>query len=80
MALYVTGESNPNFHEIKGKKVMGVGLGDIFQHGPIKLRNTKKPEPAKPSKPDDKVRGVLDCSKLTFVLRLQMHTCRHANI
>ena len=75
MVLYVTGESNPNFHEIKGKKVMGVGLGDIFQHGPIKLRNTKKPEPAKPSKPDDKVRGVF-----TFVLWLQMHTCRHANI
>ncbi|XP_061193527.1 uncharacterized protein LOC133201750 isoform X2 [Saccostrea echinata] len=34
-------------HEVKGKKVMGVGLGNIFEGGPIKLRSTaasaKKP-------------------------------------
>lgn len=29
-----------DFKEIKGKKVTGVGLGDIFGAGPIKLRST----------------------------------------
>lgn len=27
-------------HEVKGKKVIGVGLGNIFGDGPIKLRST----------------------------------------
>ncbi|KAK7108258.1 hypothetical protein V1264_016025 [Littorina saxatilis] len=50
-----SGEKDPDFQEIKGKKVMGVGLGNIFQGGPIKLRNTgKKPDAGKPPKPDEK--------------------------
>ena len=52
----VAGDKDPDFQEIKGKKVMGVGLGNIFQGGPIKLRNTnKKAEASKPSKADEKV-------------------------
>ncbi|XP_076467251.1 CD2-associated protein-like isoform X10 [Babylonia areolata] len=48
------GEMDSEFQQIKGKKVMGVGLGNIFQGGPIKLRNTKKGEATKPAKLDDK--------------------------
>ena len=33
---------------IGGKKIRGVGLGNIFSEGPIKLRNTTK-NPPKPS-------------------------------
>ncbi|KAK7477627.1 hypothetical protein BaRGS_00031105, partial [Batillaria attramentaria] len=48
------GEKDESFQEIKGKKVMGVGLGNIFGGGPIKLRNTgKKPDPSK-TKADDR--------------------------
>ena len=35
--LCFTAEEKP---ESKGKKVMGVGLGNIFEGGPIKLRST----------------------------------------
>lgn len=31
---------NTEEHLIKGKKVQGVGLGNIFGDGPIKLRKT----------------------------------------
>lgn len=56
----VAGDKDPDFQEIKGKKVMGVGLGNIFQGGPIKLRNTnKKPEPGK-SGTSEKVGTALD--------------------
>ncbi|XP_025096830.1 SH3 domain-containing kinase-binding protein 1-like isoform X3 [Pomacea canaliculata] len=49
-----TGDKDVDFQEIKGKKIMGIGLGNIFQGGPIKLRNTaKKPDPGK-GKPEEK--------------------------
>ncbi|XP_056016431.1 uncharacterized protein LOC125675051 isoform X2 [Ostrea edulis] len=43
-------------HEVKGKKIMGIGLGNIFEGGPIKLRSTaastkrpvERPEPKPP--------------------------------
>ncbi|XP_012943936.1 SH3 domain-containing kinase-binding protein 1 [Aplysia californica] len=45
------------FQAIRGKKVVGVGLGNIFGSGPIKLRSTAdgkmKEEPARPAKPGD---------------------------
>ena len=37
---------------IKGKKIQGVGLGNIFGDGPIKLRSTTGKKPAdKPIEP-----------------------------
>ncbi|XP_076444847.1 SH3 domain-containing kinase-binding protein 1-like isoform X2 [Babylonia areolata] len=44
------GDTDADFHEIKGKKVMGIGLGNIFQGGPIQLRSTGKQKP----KPEEK--------------------------
>lgn len=45
---------NTEEHLIKGKKVQGIGLGNIFGDGPIKLRKTgdKKPmdRPVEPPK------------------------------
>ncbi|KAJ8315331.1 hypothetical protein KUTeg_007481 [Tegillarca granosa] len=42
-------------HEVKGKKVIGVGLGNIFGDGPIKLRPTagskKEQPPPEPEQP-----------------------------
>lgn len=41
-------DKEKEFQEIKGKKVTGFGLGNIFSSGPIKLRSTgKMDEPAK---------------------------------
>ncbi|KAL8592788.1 hypothetical protein ACOMHN_045942 [Nucella lapillus] len=50
------GSTEGDLQQIRGKKVVGVGLGNIFQGGPIKLRNTTKKaaEPPKPAKVDDK--------------------------
>ncbi|XP_071115071.1 SH3 domain-containing kinase-binding protein 1-like isoform X5 [Haliotis cracherodii] len=41
-------ESSGSVHEIKGKKVIGIGLGNIFQGGPIKLRSAPKNKEAPP--------------------------------
>ncbi|XP_067674617.1 SH3 domain-containing kinase-binding protein 1-like isoform X6 [Haliotis asinina] len=41
-------ESSGSVHEIKGKKVIGIGLGNIFQGGPIKLRAAPKTKEAPP--------------------------------
>ncbi|XP_046574463.1 SH3 domain-containing kinase-binding protein 1-like isoform X2 [Haliotis rubra] len=41
-------ESSGSVHEIKGKKVIGIGLGNIFQGGPIKLRSAPKTKEAPP--------------------------------
>lgn len=61
---------NTEEHLIKGKKVQGVGLGNIFGDGPIKLRSTggKKPgdkplEPPKAEKREDPVQRRLKESK-----------------
>ena len=55
-------------HEIKGKKVKGVGLGNIFVEGPIKLKSRSdsrdevktepKSEPRKDLPPDSKVFNI----------------------
>jgi len=54
MVLIVWFAENTEEHLIKGKKVQGVGLGNIFGDGPIKLRKTgdKKPgeRPTEPPK------------------------------
>ncbi|XP_045197889.2 uncharacterized protein LOC123552352 isoform X2 [Mercenaria mercenaria] len=57
---------NTEEHLIKGKKIQGVGLGNIFGDGPIKLRSTggKKPgdkpqEPPKAEKREDPVQRRL---------------------
>lgn len=43
---------NTEEHLIKGKKVQGVGLGNIFGDGPIKLRKTGDKKPLdKPQEP-----------------------------
>lgn len=47
-----SGEKDGDFQEIKGKKIMGIGLGNIFEGGPIKLRNTKKGPPPPGGKHD----------------------------
>lgn len=48
--INITAEEKP---ETKGKKVMGVGLGNIFEGGPIKLRSTA----ASAKRPVEKVSG-----------------------
>lgn len=48
--LSLSAEEKP---ETKGKKVMGVGLGNIFEGGPIKLRSTA----ASAKRPVEKVSG-----------------------
>ena len=44
-SIYETGEPAEPENLIKGKKIQGIGLGNIFGDGPIKLRSTagKKP-------------------------------------
>lgn len=43
---------NTEEHLIKGKKIQGVGLGNIFGDGPIKLRSTGGKKPGdKPQEP-----------------------------
>ncbi|XP_053397839.1 CD2-associated protein-like isoform X6 [Mercenaria mercenaria] len=61
---------NTEEHLIKGKKIQGVGLGNIFGDGPIKLRSTggKKPgdkpqEPPKAEKREDPVQRRLKETK-----------------
>lgn len=43
---------NTDEHLIKGKKIQGIGLGNIFGDGPIKLRSTANKKPAdRPAEP-----------------------------
>ena len=43
---------NTEEHLIKGKKIQGIGLGNIFGDGPIKLRKTGEKKPLdKPMEP-----------------------------
>ncbi|KAL8614530.1 hypothetical protein ACOMHN_014109 [Nucella lapillus] len=59
-----TGEGEGEFQAIKGKKVMGVGLGNIFQGGPIQLRSTaKKPKPEEKDEPKPPPTNPPDVSK-----------------
>lgn len=80
--LIFTGDKDVDFQEIKGKKIMGIGLGNIFQGGPIKLRNTaKKPDPGK-GKPEEKV-STATCIfcfcllKNMFVAFFSLHDSTH---
>ena len=63
------------FVEIQGKKVKGIGLGNIFSQGPIKLRSTsvknkeeppKQPvkEPHTEKEPPKKVVTLMRCTVL----------------
>jgi len=47
-------EGNAETKEITGKKVKGVGLGNIFSDGPIKLRQTVKQPPKRETGKEDK--------------------------
>ena len=44
------------FKAIGGKKIKGVGLGNIFSEGPIKLRSTNNKQPS--TKPQPKPNKV----------------------
>jgi hypothetical protein len=61
---FILGEKlEGEFHEIKGKKIMGVGLGNIFEGGPIKLRNTGSKKPAAAGGKTDQVVCSSNCVK-----------------
>jgi len=62
MVLIVWFAENTEEHLIKGKKVHGVGLGNIFGDGPIKLRKTGDKKPGERPTEPPKVGLVEQCS------------------
>ena len=67
--------SDGEFQAIQGKKVKGIGFGNIFAQGPVKLKGAKKQESgenstdhANPAPQEAKVRPVTDLrsSSLSF--------------
>ena len=65
--------STQDFSEIKGKKTKGVGFGNIFGDGPIKLRKTQD-EPQANNKVDPPMMKVSYFFKL-FISLLTGHNC-----